>query len=222
MQSYAINQLIKTDDGNMGQIKEVTDSGGNGRTAILQAARYLFLKNTYANISIRRIAEKAGVNSAMIAYYFGSKSGLFREMIKSYLEENLERGMASLDPIDQMALEDFLLNFYRSVPPELVHLVIRTMLFERSEMRDWLLDTLMKPAFDTATKIASRVIDHQGKPVEPLILRTVLQSLLLAPKLLQPLLQELNPETIDAEFYDRLAAFNAELIGRYFDLEAHQ
>ena len=192
---------------------------GQTRRAILNAARDLFLKNTYANISIRRIADHAKVNSAMIAYYFGSKSGLFREMIRSYLESNIKRASASIGQVDQMTLQEFMSNFYRTVPPELTHLVIRTMLFERGELRDWLLENLMRPAFNTASKIAEDIVDHSGKPVNPLVLRTALQSLLITPKLLQPILMELHPDEINDTFYDQLAELNAQLIAQTFDLE---
>lgn len=189
------------------------------RDALLAAARDLFLKNTYANISIRKIADKARVNSAMIAYYFGSKSGLFREMIKSYIEGNIERAMASIGHVDRMTLREFIANFYKTVPPELLHLALRTILFERGEMRDWLLENLITPAFNTALTIAEEVIDHKGEPIDPIMLRTTLQGMLLAPKLLQPLLTELHPEHITPEFYDSLAGFQADLIASYFDLE---
>ena len=189
------------------------------RAALLDAARDLFLKNTYANISIRKVADKAKVNSAMIAYYFGSKSGLFREMVKSYIESNITRAQSSIGQVDQMVLQDFLANFYRSVPPELVHLVVRTIIYERSDMRDWLIETLMKPAMMTAGQISKTIIDHKGKPVDPLVLRTVLQGMLIAPKILQPILKELHPAEINADFYNQLAALNADMVATFFELE---
>lgn len=189
------------------------------RSALLEAARELFLKNSYANISIRRIADKAKVNSAMIAYYFGSKNGLFREMIVSYVGSTLHRAQETMTQVDQMRLQDFLANFYRTVPAELVHLVVRTMIYERSDMRDWLLDNLLRPALSMASTVAKKVIDEHGKPVDPLVLRTLMQSMLIGPKILQPVLAELHPKEINDEFYDQLALLNAQLIAHYFELE---
>ncbi len=189
------------------------------RYALLNAARDLFLKNSYDHISIRRVAEKAKVNSALIAYYFGSKSGLFREMLKSYIQENIDRAAQSIGQVDRLSLREFLAKFYASVPPEFTQLVIRTVLFERGEMRDWLLETLLKPAFETATGIAESVIEHKGEPMDPLMVRTSLQAMMLLPKLFQPLLKELHPEEITPEFYAKLAAYQADLIASYFDLE---
>jgi AcrR family transcriptional regulator len=189
------------------------------REALLIAARDLFLKNTYANISIRRIADKAKVNSAMIAYYFGSKSGLFREMMKSFIESKIEMASESIGHVNEQNLEDFFRHFYKTMPTELTHLIIRTMLFERGEMREWLIDNLMKPAFSAAMQISETVVDHKGKPIDPLVLRTTLQSMMILPKLLQPLLTELHPEEINPEFYDKLASFQAQLISQFFELE---
>ncbi|WP_196158645.1 TetR/AcrR family transcriptional regulator [Reinekea sp. G2M2-21] len=201
-------------------MSEITPrSEDDKRAALLTAARELFLKNSYANISIRKVADKAKVNSAMIAYYFGSKSGLFREMIKSYIESAMARAQESVEDVNEMNLQDFLIYFYRTVPPELTHLVVRTLVYERSEMRDWILENLMRPALATATKIAENIIDKHGKPVDPLVLRTALQSLMLGPKLLQPILKELHPDEINEEFFDNLAVLNTAMVTSYFELE---
>jgi AcrR family transcriptional regulator len=192
------------------------------RAALLDAARELFLKNTYSNISIRKIADKAKVNSAMIAYYFGSKNGLFREMVKSYIESNIDRMKANIHHVGKVELNDFFSNFYRTVPSELTHLIIRTMIFERSDMRSWLLESLMKPTFDTAMQAATAIVDHKGKPVDPLIVRTTLQGMLIVPKLIQPILEELHPDEINDEYYERLAEFQSDLIANYFELETNR
>ena len=44
---------------------------------LLRAATELFARNGYDGVSIREISEAAGVNSAMISYYFGGKRGLY-------------------------------------------------------------------------------------------------------------------------------------------------
>lgn len=198
---------------------ERTNVNDGKRTALLNAARELFLKNTYSNISIRKISDKAKVNSAMIAYYFGSKSGLFREMVRSYASTQLNLLAESLEHANKMNLAEFLSNFYRTIPPELTQLIFRTLMFERSEMRDWLLNDMLKPALNHLEDMAAKVVTDNGKSVDPLVLRTTLQSMMLGPKLIQPVLQEINADRINDEFFDQLAEFNADLISSYFNLE---
>ncbi|MEE3064983.1 MAG: TetR family transcriptional regulator [Actinomycetota bacterium] len=49
----------------------------SSRERILAAARHYFFTEGYQAVSLRRIAGEAGVDVALIAYYFGSKRGLF-------------------------------------------------------------------------------------------------------------------------------------------------
>jgi AcrR family transcriptional regulator len=53
------------------------------KRALLKAATKLFAENGYEKVSIKAIAEEAGVTSGMIAYYFGGKGGLYREVLHS-------------------------------------------------------------------------------------------------------------------------------------------
>lgn len=48
--------------------------------AIMEAAEKLFADNGFSGTSVRDIAEAAGVNLAMISYYFGSKEKLMEAM----------------------------------------------------------------------------------------------------------------------------------------------
>jgi AcrR family transcriptional regulator len=52
------------------------------REQILQSARRLFLARGYRRVTMRAIAAEAGVDSALISYYFGSKHGLFGAVMR--------------------------------------------------------------------------------------------------------------------------------------------
>ncbi|ATB40422.1 TetR family transcriptional regulator [Cystobacter fuscus] len=56
------------------------------RTAILDAAQTLFATRGFANTGVREVAELAGVNSALVGRYFGSKEGLFRATLDRALD----------------------------------------------------------------------------------------------------------------------------------------
>src|SRR5215218_8262225 len=49
---------------------------------IMEAAEELFAAKSFAGTSVRDISEAAGVNLAMISYYFGSKEKLMEAMFK--------------------------------------------------------------------------------------------------------------------------------------------
>jgi AcrR family transcriptional regulator len=47
------------------------------RVEVLEVARRRFLADGYQSVTMRSIAAEAGVDAALISYYFGSKKGLF-------------------------------------------------------------------------------------------------------------------------------------------------
>ena len=74
---------------------------GKSRTAILGAARTLFAKQGFLRTTTRAIAAKAGVDAALVHYFFQTKEKLFAaavelpvapEQLKAMLEETVGRG----------------------------------------------------------------------------------------------------------------------------------
>ena len=50
---------------------------GDTRESILDAAEDLFSKHGFYGVTIREVAREAGVDTALVHYYFGAKKGLF-------------------------------------------------------------------------------------------------------------------------------------------------
>lgn len=59
------------------------------RERIADAARALFLQRGYRGTTVRAIATAADVDSALIAYHFGSKQGLFAEAMNLHCTRSL-------------------------------------------------------------------------------------------------------------------------------------
>ncbi len=53
------------------------------RAKILAAAERLFAERGLTGVAVRELAAKAGVNGAMIHYYFGNKDGLYDAVIEN-------------------------------------------------------------------------------------------------------------------------------------------
>src|SRR3954464_2966172 len=51
--------------------------GGDTRAALLDSARAVFAERGYEGATVRAIAERAGVDPAMVNHFFGGKEGLF-------------------------------------------------------------------------------------------------------------------------------------------------
>ncbi|WP_412516464.1 TetR family transcriptional regulator [Actinomadura madurae] len=57
-------------------------TGTQNRQRIVDAARTLFARNGYDRTTVRAIAAEAGVDQAMINYFFGGKQKLFAELMR--------------------------------------------------------------------------------------------------------------------------------------------
>jgi AcrR family transcriptional regulator len=74
---------------------------------LLDTAEALFSQKGYDGTSVRDIAEAAGINTAMISYYFGSKEKLMEEIFERK-SLNIKEKVAdllkddSLDPLEKM------------------------------------------------------------------------------------------------------------------------
>ncbi len=66
---------------------------------IMNAAESLFARSGYFGTSVREIANKASVNSALISYYFGSKENLFRTIFQKHGLEIVGQRMALLEEL---------------------------------------------------------------------------------------------------------------------------
>ncbi len=69
------------------------------RERLLEAARECLLADGHANLSTRRVADRAGVPLSQIHYHFGSRQGLVLALLASQNEQLLERqeGMYGAD-----------------------------------------------------------------------------------------------------------------------------
>jgi len=104
---------------------------GSPAAAILDAARDLFAAHGFAGTSTRGIANAAGVNLAMIHYYFGNKEHLYRRVVELQFADLFRMLRDGLDP-DTPPLEllpampGFILQLHGR-HPELMQLLLREM-----------------------------------------------------------------------------------------------
>ena len=93
---YLTNQLVKT----MKQTppaRPQTERADQTRARILDAAIRQFSDNGLAGARTEQIAEEAGVNKALIYYYFEGKDALYKAALESVAQGVLATNMALLE-----------------------------------------------------------------------------------------------------------------------------
>ena len=183
------------------------------RSRLLNAALDCFLADDYHLVTTRMIADKAGANVSMIRYYFGSKEGLYEEMIRETLG-------ALLDVLDGPMLSsvngftDFLRLYYNtmSAHPEFPRLIIKVLALKQGPGRRFIQQLLERGRTRGTQKVEELKADGQiADSVDPDILRMAFVSLAMTPMLLKDIFEEQMDRPMDQAFLEKLAAFNGRL-----------
>ena len=69
---------------------------------MLDAARAEFAARGFDAVTLRRIAERAGVDAAMVTHHFGSKSGLFRAVLNVRVDPAAEIAEVLQGPVETL------------------------------------------------------------------------------------------------------------------------
>jgi len=72
----------------------------SSKDKILTVTEQLFSEKGYDGTRVDEIADKAGVNKALIYYYYQSKQGLLKELVKNHVAETIEFKETLLEQID--------------------------------------------------------------------------------------------------------------------------
>ncbi|MDT9002410.1 TetR/AcrR family transcriptional regulator [Paucibacter sp. APW11] len=184
------------------------------RDRLLQAAKTCFLADDYHAVSTRRIADLAGANQSMIRYYFGSKEGLYEEMLRSTLQP-------LLDVLDSEMLAtpagfaDYLRLYYRTMlgAPEFPRLIIKVLALRAGPGRRFIQQLLERGRSRGAQRVEQLKAEGQAAAtLDPDVLRMSFVSLAMTPLLLKEVFEEQMEREMDASFLDTLAQFNGQLI----------
>lgn len=184
------------------------------RQRLLQAAKTCFLADDYHDVSTRRIADLAGVNVSMIRYYFGSKVGLYEEMIRDTLQPILDvlDGEMLATPA---GFADYLRMYYRTMiaTPEFPKLILKVLALRSGPGRRFIQQLLERGRTGGAKRVQMLKKDgHAAATLDPDVLRMSFVSLAMTPMLLKDIFEEQMEKPMDTAFLDALAQFNGRLI----------
>ena len=166
------------------------DRGSSER--ILDAATELFGARGFARTSIRQIADRARANSALIYYYFGSKTGLLDALvtrIQAAVHDNLERSIASAGS-PRERLERFIrlqVELMRRRSP-LLRILLRELL-NQNELATGTMRRALEPNIALLTNLLKEGIaaGEFREDIDPVLAARTLIGSLLVPVVLAPI-----------------------------------
>jgi AcrR family transcriptional regulator len=146
-------------------------------TALLDAAESLLVDVGYAGVTVRALAERAGVNQGLIHYYFGSMEEVLVQTLERFTERLIERQIAMYAGPETFVTkwrramsylsEDFESGYQK------VWLELQALAWNRPELRDrvakvverWV--DVLRPAF--AAGLDELGVDQDRMPVDAIV-----------------------------------------------------
>lgn len=106
---------------------------------ILAKAQEVFVEKGFAGARMQEIADRAGVNKAMLHYYFRNKGNLYAEVIITSLGKLLAEIRPAFDDsdfTDEERLRSFVTGYvdFLSANPDVLRLLVQDMLSENSKL----------------------------------------------------------------------------------------
>ncbi|MEQ6345828.1 TetR/AcrR family transcriptional regulator [Vibrio cyclitrophicus] len=191
------------------------------RQLLIEHARDLFVVQSYDKVSTRLIAERAGVNIAMIRYYFGNKAGLFEAMLRETLRP-MQLQMQKL--VEESSHENFLdlmRTYYKEMAkvPKFPRLIAQVMNMPPSEVQRELLEKVFLDVAKPAQDVIFEKLVEQGilkQNMDPKLCRVSYISLMVFPFIAPPPLLAIHGIELNEEFLNRLIEHNIQLMTEGF------
>lgn len=205
------NRAVKTKSG-LG--RPIGGDNERVRAELLQAARNLFLSNEFKAVSIRQIADAAGVNGAMVSYYFGGKQGLYLAMVEELLQ-SLQDKLEELQPGADVTIAKFSSTYCAllAANPWWPNFMVREVLFSSGEIRAAVIQKLsavFAPKF--LQSIQGEIARKQFRPdLNPGLALLSLMGMTVFPFIARPMIEQVLSIKVDAEFAEKLAEHNTQL-----------
>lgn len=188
--------------------------GEKVRLDLLEAARQHFLKSEFKAVSLRQIAESAGVNPAMVNYYFGSKQGLYIAMVED-LVAKLEESVQALGEGHTLSVEDFSRTYTRLLVenPWWPNFIIREVLFSEGETREVMIQRFASAFAPRLLASINQDISngHYREELNPALTMISMMGLTIFPFLAKPIMESVLNVTLDADFAEQLSEHNIAL-----------
>ncbi|SFG42822.1 transcriptional regulator, TetR family [Sporolactobacillus nakayamae] len=129
-------------------------SGKKSKEAVVHSALKLFTMSGYDGVSVRAIASDAGVNIALVSYYFGGKQGLLEYLMATFFEGYLsalekaeQETSGQISSVERLTVVAEQLIRYQQHCFYLSRFVHREMTLDNQLVRELMSSYLMKEKF---------------------------------------------------------------------------
>lgn len=170
------------------------DKAQNTENKILEAARQVFHQKGFNGARMQEIADVAGINKALLHYYFRNKESLFEKVfnetffqIASKMTEIFMSEMTLLSKIEVFV--NFYINFI-SQHSYVVHFIINALYEKPEKLREIIVRQNLAPGL-FLEQIRKQLKEEIGLDIDPLHIYVNILGLVIFPVVAKPLIQSI-------------------------------
>lgn len=173
---------------------------GETEKRILEAAREVFLKKGRDGARMQEIADLAGINKALLHYYFRSKDKLFRMIFRQEIFLMLDNIFSSISDSDTCYefIQKFVHEYLKNISSR--RNVMRFILWElensADELAEWFIEAFKKRGFTSnpvVLRVEKAIAEGEIRPVDPVNFVLSLLGMCVFPFVAAPLLNRILP-----------------------------
>jgi AcrR family transcriptional regulator len=183
----------------------------DSRERILQAAVFLFSRHGFAATGMRELAAHAKVNISMVGYFFGSKKGLLKEILDSFLSGYLAIAREELPGAGDLytKLERFIISAvsYFDAHRDSLIIAISELPHDDPEIVEHKAGWARQMVGIVNREVCLPHAVETGKHIPPTCLSPMLTSLMASRYLFAPVMEKVEPgssEIVNREEYAKM------------------
>lgn len=169
----------------------------SSKERILISGAKLFARKGFATVGIRELAEDAGVNLAMINYFFGSKKGLLKEILNYAFTDYLD--LMGEELTCELPLDDKLTNFihraieYIATRQDFMSVFLAELPHDDPDIIEYKARWTRQAMILVQENICIPLQEQYGCLLPPTVIGPPLVSLMFSRFLFEPIMKEVNP-----------------------------
>ena len=188
----------------------------DARNALIEAARECFSQHSFREVTTRMVADKAGVNAALIRYYFINKDGLYQQMLASVAELFQSTMLKHLELTPDNPFEAVMRAHSEMTTsnPDIPKLIFKELAFNEGQSRQVVIDNVARPNRVFMRKLFDGFLaGHKVRSdFDPNILLISTLSMSLMPHLLKPVFEQLEGMAFDQQMAEKMIWQNSQML----------
>lgn len=177
------------------------------RERILETAVKLFAKKGFAGVGMRELAEDAGVNLAMINYFFGSKKDLLKVILDTFFKgylEIVERELRGRGTLEQK-IRRFIHGAVEYISNNRNHMIVTftELPHDDPDITEYKASWARQAMLVVQQEICVPLEKEWGKKVSPAAIGPLLIGMMSSRFILAPVMEQIQPLGYGQEYFEQ-------------------